>query len=182
MGLPSVKSKALKLEDVLEHELKSEMRLELSKPFNAVEWDEALDTVFSTPISYEEFTKKPSELVFMKEIIDLFSKGDFDDVGRSESRRKQMKQYTKTLQMYYNLVFKKGTKRTGYGALIFFPKLNEKEPERSSGVLLFSRLIVNGKGQQQLGFERATFDDFLVEVRPYVELLGDLYRKYKKGF
>lgn len=177
-----MKSKNLKLEEILENELKGEMKLELSKPFSAVEWDEALDTVFSTPISYEQFTKKTSELVFMKEIVDLFSKGGFDDVARSESRRKQMKEYTKTLQMYYNLVFKKGRKKTGYGALIFFPKLNEKEPERSSGVLLFSRLILDEKGQQQLGFERAAFDDFLMEVRPYVELLGDLYRKYKKGF
>jgi hypothetical protein len=177
-----VKSKALKLEEILENELRGEMKLELSKPFSAVEWDEALDTVFSTPISYEQFTKKTSELVFMKEIVDLFSKGGFDDVARSESRRKQMKEYTKTLQMYYNLVFKKGRKKTGYGALIFFPKLNQKEPERSSGVLLFSRLILDEKGQQQLGFERAAFDDFLMEVRPYVELLGDLYRKYKKGF
>lgn len=176
-----MKSKVLKLEEILENELKGEMKLELSKPFSAVEWDEALDTVFSTPISYEQFTKKASELVFMKEIVDLFSKGDFDDVSRSESRRKQFMEYTKTLQMYYNLVFRKGRKRTGYGALIFFPKLKEKEPERSGGVILFSRLIVDEKGQQQLGFERAAFDDFLIEVRPYVELLGDLYRKTRKG-
>jgi hypothetical protein len=177
-----MKSKALKLEDILENELKGEMKLELSTPFSAVEWDEALDSAYTTPISYEEFTKKPSDLAFVKEVVNLFSRGDFDDVARSESRRKQMKEYKRTLQMYYNLVFKSGRKKIGYGALIFFPKLIEKEPERSGGVILFSRLIVDEKGQQQLNFERAAFDDFLIEVRPYVELLGDLYRKYKKEF
>jgi hypothetical protein len=175
-----MKPKALKLEEVLENELKGEMKLELAKPFNATEWDEALDTVNSTPISYEEFTKKTSDLVLIKEIVDIFSEGDFDSVARSESRRKQMKEYAKTMQMYYNLVFRKGKKRTGYGALIVFPKLNEKDPERSNGVVLFSRLVVDEKGQQDLRFERAAFDDFLMEVRPYVELLGDLYRKSRK--
>jgi hypothetical protein len=74
-----------------------------------------------------------------------------------------------------------GKKKIGYGALIFFPKLKEREPERSAGIVLFSRLIVDEKGQQDLRFERAAFDDFLLEVRPYVELLGDLYRKSRRG-
>ena len=143
--------------------------------------DEALDTVFSTPISYEEFTKKMGDLQLIREIVDAFTKADYDDVARSESRRKQLQVYKKNLQMYYNLMFRKGKKRTGYGALIYFPKLNEKEPERSGGVVLFSRLVVDAKGQQDLTFERAAFDDFLLEVRPYVELLGELYRKSKKG-
>jgi hypothetical protein len=177
-----MKRKALKLEEVLENELKGEMKLDLSRPFSALEWDEALDTVYSTPISAEEFTKKTSDLVFMREIVDLFSKGGFDDVARSESRRKQMKEYTRTMQMYYNLIFRKGRRKTGYGALIFFPKLNSKDAERSSGFIMFSRIIVNEKGQQEITFERAAFDDFMMEVRPFVELLGDLYRKYKKGF
>src|SRR5579884_2966332 len=29
-------------------------------------------------------------------------------------------------------------------------------------------------------FERAKFDDFLIEVRPYIEILGDLYRKSRR--
>ncbi|HVP23378.1 MAG TPA: hypothetical protein VMS77_05645 [Conexivisphaerales archaeon] len=176
-----MKSKALKLEEILENELKGEMKLELSKPFSAVEWDEALDTVFSTPITYEEFTKKTGDLQLIREVVDTFSKGDYDSVARSESRRKQLAAYTNTMQMYYNLVFRKGKKRVGYGALILFPKLKEKEPERSGGVILFSRLITEGKGRQEIEFERAAFDDFLLEVRPYVELLGELYRKSKKG-
>jgi hypothetical protein len=176
-----VKSKALRLEEVLENELKGEMKLELSRPFSAVEWDETLDTVFSMPISYEEFTKKASELQLIREIVDRFSKGDYDDVARSESRRKQLAAYTNTMQMYYNLIFRKGKRRIGYGALILFPRLKEKEPERSGGVVLFSRLIKEGEGHQEIEFERAAFDDFLLEVRPYVELLGELYRKSKKG-
>jgi len=176
-----MKAKPLKMEEVLENVLKSEMKLELTKSFSAIDWDEALDTVYSMPISYEEFTKKVSDMVFIREMIDTFSKGEFDDVARSESRRKQLKAYTKTLQMYYNLMFKMGRKKVGYGGLIFFPKLKEKDPERSGGVVLFARLVVDEKGQQDLSYERAAFDDFLLEVRPYIELLGDLYRKSRKG-
>ena len=175
-----MKPEALKLEEVLENELKGEMKLALSKPFNAVEWEEALVTVNSTPISYVEFTKRTSDLVLIKEVVDLISKGGFDGVARSEGRRKQMKEYSKTRQMYFNLIFKEGKKRTGYGALIAFSKLDKKSPDRSDGVILFSRLVVDDRGKQELTFERAAFDDFLLGVRPHIELLGDLYEKTRK--
>jgi hypothetical protein len=99
-------------------------------------------------------------------------------VKRSESRKKQLAEFTKTMSMYYNLVFSRGKKKVGYGALIHFPKL-KKEPERSGGIVLGAKIVVDG-GKRTSTFERGKFEDFLVEVKPYINLLGDLYRQSRK--
>ena len=62
--------------------------------------------------------------------------------------------------------------RKGYGALIFFPQLRSAAPERSSGIVLGARYVIRGR-KKELVFERAKFDDFLLEVRPYIETLGE---------
>ncbi len=54
------------------------MKLALSKAFDAVEWEEALVTVNSTPISYVAFTKRTYDLVPIKEVLGLFPKEGFD--------------------------------------------------------------------------------------------------------
>ena len=104
--------------------------------------------------------------------------GDLENEQRSESRKKQLAQFTQTLSMYYNLVFTKGERKTGYGALIHFPKL-KANPDRSGGIVLAAKIVVNG-GRRAPTFERGKFEDFLVEVKPYINLLGDLYRKSRK--
>ena len=111
-------------------------------------------------------------------MIDSLAAGDFDNVKRSESRKKQLAQFTKTLSMYYNLVFTKGKKKTGFGALIHFPKLKEN-PDRSGGIVLAARIVVDGDKHAST-FERGRFDDFLVEVKPFINLLGDLYHQTRK--
>ena len=82
------------------------------------------------------------------------------------------------MNMYYNLVFTKGQEKTGYGFLIYFPNLS-KDPERSSGIVLVERKNIR-EGKSETRFERAKFDDFLIDVRPYIEIIGDLYRKTRK--
>jgi hypothetical protein len=168
----------LTIEDVLSDELKREMHLD-TKTFSVVdEWDEVLDSVYQMPIEYAGYTNKVSEMKAIKEMVDTLATANFDLVKRSESRKKQLHEYTKTLSMYYNLVFtKKGTK-VGYGALIHFPKL-KPQPERSSGIVLVAKLISKAK-QNELTFERGKFNDFLLEVQPFINLLGDLYRQTRK--
>ncbi|MDG7016007.1 MAG: hypothetical protein JRM82_01375, partial [Nitrososphaerota archaeon] len=85
---------------------------------------------------------------------------------------------TKTLSMYYNVVFTVGRKKVGYGALIHFPKL-KANPDRSGGIVLAAKITEEG-GKHTATFERGKFDDFLSEVKPYVNLLGDLYRQSRK--
>ncbi|MDG6997703.1 MAG: hypothetical protein JRN15_01155 [Nitrososphaerota archaeon] len=179
--------KGLKVEDILNEELRREMgveadpetgKLRLHQFVEINEWEDIMHSVYQLPIELEGYVKKVSDLDSLKEMIDRLSKQDFESVKRSESRKKQLQQFVKTMNMYYNLVFTKGTEKTGYGVLIYFPKLSS-DAERSSGVVLVEKKYMKG-GKPDNVFERARFDDFLIEVKPYIEILGDLYRKTRK--
>jgi hypothetical protein len=170
--------KELTVEDILSDELKREMNLDTSTFVVADDWDSVMHSVYQMPIEYAGYTKKVSEMKLVREMIDALSTSDFDNVKRSESRKKQLAQFRKTLSMYYNLVFTKGRRKVGYGALIHFPKLGP-QPERSGGIVLAAKIVVDGR-RRTTAFERAKFEDFLVEVKPYINLLGDLYRQSRK--
>jgi hypothetical protein len=179
MLVPSMPKSALppdaKLEDVLADELKREMFVTTGLKFRYLdEWDTVLHSVYELPVEYDGYTKRVSDLHTLREMVDLLTRGEYD-VKRSESRAKQLSEYKKTMHMYYNLIFGKADHRIGYGALIHFPHLNEALPERSKGIVLVARYELVG-GQDRLSFEKARFEDFLIEVKPYIELLGDLYR------
>jgi len=188
--MPSHKShlRGLKVEDILNEELRREMgveedpktgRLKLSQRFSQInEWEDIMHSVYELPIELEGYTKPVSELQSLKEIVNKLSKQDFDNVKRSESRKKQLRQFVKTMNMYYNVVFSKGSEKIGYGVLIYFPALI-KDAERSSGIVLVEKKVTKG-GKSDTKFERAKFNDFLIEVRPFIEIIGDLYRKSRK--
>lgn len=179
----------LKVEDILNEELRREMgveedpktgRLTLNQRFSQInEWEDIMHSVYQLPIELEGYSKSVSELRTLKEIVDRLSKQDFDSVKRSESRKKQLRQFMKTMHQYYNLVFAKGSEKTGYGVLIYFPNLDENA-ERSHGIVLVEKKVTR-KGKSDTKFERARFDDFLIDVRPYIEIIGDLYRKSRKS-
>ena len=168
----------LTVEDILSDELKREMNMDTDTFAVLDDWDSVMDSVYQMPIEYAGYTHKVGDMKLLKEMIDMLSAADFDQVKRSESRKKQLAQFTKTLSMYYNVVFTKGGKKIGYGALIHFPKL-KPNPDRSGGIVLAARITVEG-GKHSTAFERGKFDDFLSEVKPYVNLLGDLYRQSRK--
>jgi hypothetical protein len=170
--------KKITVEDVLSDELKREMNLDTDTFAVIDDWDSVMHSVYQMPIEYAGYTKKVSEMKLLKEMIDSLASQDFDNVKRSESRKKQLAQFTKTLSMYYNVVLTKGKNKTGYGALIHFPKLRA-DPDRSGGIVLAAKISFE-KGKHTSTFERGKFDDFLVEVKPYVNLLGDLYRQTRK--
>lgn len=171
-------AKKLTVEDVLSDELKREMNLDTKTYVVLDDWDAVMNNVYQMPIEYAGYTSKVSEMRLLREMIDGLATSEFDNVKRSESRKKQLEQFTKTLSMYYNLVFTKGKKKVGYGALFHFPKL-KKQPERSGGIVLAAKIVVEGDKRTST-FERGKFDDFLVEAKPYVNLLGDLYRQSRK--
>ena len=169
-----------KVEDVLAETLRREMFLMTGSKFRYVDdWDTVMHSVYELPIEFDGYVKKVSEVKAIKEIVDVLTKADFVDVKRSESRRKQMKEFVKTMHMYYNIIFSKKDSKVGYGALIYFPRLREDDPERSGGIVLMAKCIVKD-GRSEWAFEKARFDDFLIEVRPYIEILGDLYRKTRR--
>ena len=174
----SVVPKKFTVEDILSDELKREMNLDTETYVVLDDWDSVMHSVYQMPIEYAGYTNKVGDMKILKEMIDSLASSDFDQVKRSESRKKQMEQFTRTLSMYYNLVFTKGEKKVGFGALIHFPKL-KSNPERSGGIVLAAKIVVSGK-KHEATFERGRFDDFLVEVLPFVNLLGDLYRQTRK--
>jgi hypothetical protein len=168
----------LTVEDILSDELKREMNLDTETYAVIDDWDSVMHSVYQMPIEYAGYTNRVGDMKILKEMIDSISGPGFDHVKRSESRKKQLQQFTKTLSMYYNLVFTKGKTKVGYGALIHFPRL-KPDPERSGGIVLAAKITVSGK-KHSTAFERGKFDDFLVEVKPFINLLGDLYHQTRK--
>jgi hypothetical protein len=166
------------VEDVLSDELKREMNLDTDTFAVIDDWDSVMHSVYQMPIEYAGYTVRVGDLKLLKEMVDTLASSNFDNVKRSESRKKQLAQFTKTMSMYYNVIFTKGKTRVGYGALIHFPKLKANS-DRSGGIVLAAKIVVVG-GRHTTSFERAKFDDFLVEVKPYINLLGDLYRQTRK--
>ena len=170
--------KKLTVEDILSDELKREMNLDTDSFAVIDDWDSVMHSVYQMPIEYAGYTNKVGDMKLLKEMIDTLARSDFDHVKRSESRKKQLSQFTKTLTMYYNVVFTKGKKKVGYGALIHFPSLRTT-PDRSGGIVLAAKIRIEGK-KREATFERGKFEDFLVEVKPYINILGDLYRQSRK--
>jgi len=166
------------VEVILSDELKREMNMDTDTFAVIDDWDSVMHSVYQMPIEYAGYTNRVVDMKLLREMIDSLASADFDNVKRSESRKKQLKQFTKTLSMYYNVVFTRGKAKVGYGALIHFPRL-KSNPDRSSGIVLAAKIEVEGK-KQKATFERGKFDDFLLEVKPYVNLLGDLYRQSRK--
>ena len=62
--------------------------------------------------------------------------------------------------------------------MMHFPKL-KSDPERSSGIVIAAKIVVTGN-KHATTFERGKFDDFLVEVKPFINLIGNLYRQTRK--
>ncbi|MDG6991048.1 MAG: hypothetical protein JRM99_06465 [Nitrososphaerota archaeon] len=168
----------LTVEDILSDELKREMNLDTETFAVIDDWDSVMNSVYQMPIEYAGYTNRVGEMKLLKEMVDSLEAADFDQVKRSESRKKQLAQFKTTLSMYYNVVFTKEKKKIGYGALIHFPKL-KSDPDRSAGIVLAAKIVVEG-GKHKVSFERGKFNDFLVEVKPYINLLGDLYRQTRK--
>jgi hypothetical protein len=167
------------LEDILAEELRREMFLDAGSKFRYVDdWDMIMNSVYELPVQMDGYDKKVADMKMIKEMIAILNGGDFDDVKRSESRRKQLKKFREIMYMYYNLIFTKGKTKTGYGAMIYFPNLRS-DPERSSGIVLMTKHVSSDE-KHKISFEKAKFDDFLIDVKPYIEILGDLYRKTRK--
>jgi hypothetical protein len=183
-GRKQQQERHLTIEDVLAEELRREMGLNKSGRLSTLyigsdEWDDVMHSVYTLPIEYEGYSKKVVEMKMIKEMIDILSKGSYENVKRSESRKKQMREFVKTMHMYYNLVFTRKGEKVGYGALVYFPELGKEEPDRSSGIVLMAKHTVKD-GNNDIKFEKAKFDDFLIEVKPFIDLLGNLYRKSRR--
>lgn len=176
--IPKV-SRSTKLEDILGEELRREMFLDSGSKFRYIDdWENLMHSVYELPIEYDGYENEISELHYLKEIIDILTKGKFDEVKRSESRKKYKGKSIASI-MYYNIIFIQRESKVGYGTLIYLTQINKESPQRSKGIVLVAKIETSGQNAG-VKFEKAKFNDFLVEVRPYVELIGDLYREIRK--
>ena len=167
--------KDIKIEELLSEELKRELFVDSGSKFRLIdEWDTLMESIYELPVEHDGYEKKLSESNYIKEIVDIITKDDFDQVKRTESRKKY-KGKTPDL-MYYNIVFTKGNKKTGYGTLIYFPETENELPQRNRGIVLAIKTEFN-ENDTNIEFEKARFDDYLVEVKPYIDLIGGLYRE-----
>ena len=83
-----------KIEEVLAEVLKKEMFIASGKKFRYIDdWDTVMNSIYELPVEYDGYTKRVSEMNSLKEIINTFERNDFNEVKRSESRRKQMQQF-----------------------------------------------------------------------------------------
>jgi hypothetical protein len=124
------------------------------------------------PIEYAGYNNKVGDMKILYEMTDMLAGTDFS-VKSSESQKKQLAQFTKAPSTYCNLVFTK--KIADYRGLTHFPKL-KADSDRSTRIVSAAKSVVDG-GNHETASERGKFNDFLVEVKSYVNLLGDIYRQ-----
>lgn len=143
-----------------------------------VDFDFVMNSVCQTPAGYRRYANKVGGMEISKEVTDSIASKDIDNVKRSHYLKKQLKLFTKSLSIHYNLVHIRGKEKICFYALIHFlgPK---SDRGRRGWVVLAAKTIESGERHTST-FERLEFDDFLLEVRAFINLLGDLYHRRTK--
>lgn len=118
------------------------------------------------------YRKRVVEMSILKEVVHRLSKRGFDEVTLSEGYSRAR---GRSWRIHYSLVFRSGEEKIGYAALIYIPEL-QRDHERSGGVVLAIRYSEKD-GEKSEG---AKFDDYLMEVKPHIEVIGDLYRRARR--
>lgn len=162
--------------DLLIEELRREIVVPASRvspPLN-VDWGRLLRRAASEP---DFRPKRVVEMQLLKEVIRTLLHRRFEDVRRSEARRHPAKKSWHTL---YSIVFRDGEAVSGYAAMINIPELSCEEVENSPGTIHAARVTVNSDGEETVEFEDAQFNNYSAEVKPNIEILGNLYQRTRK--
>tara|TARA_B100000315_G_C14174010_1_gene405847 strand:- start:130 stop:531 length:402 start_codon:yes stop_codon:yes gene_type:complete len=118
--------------------------------------------------------KKIIEMDMLKEIMQLLLKRRFEEVRRMEVKQKTSRKSWNTL---YLIVLRNKEEIFGFAAIIFVPEIF-RDIEKSSGVIYAARHHIADK--KDTSYEKATFDNYILEVRPQIEILGNLYRRTRR--
>lgn len=121
------------------------------------------------------YRKKVVEMSLLREVMLLLSRRRFDEVRRIEVKRRASGTSWHTL---YTIIFRDDENVLGYAALIYIPELS-RDVEKSGGVIHAARYRVSD-GEEVVKFEKAKFGNYLTEVKPYIEILGTLYRRTRR--
>ncbi|MFQ6134779.1 MAG: hypothetical protein ACE5KU_03055 [Nitrososphaerales archaeon] len=163
----------VRVEDVLIEELKHNTAVYSGSAPSSVDWERILKKTSSSPSKF--YKKRVVEMGMLKEVIHILSRRRFDEARRVEVRKRASRKSWSTL---YSLIFRDGEDTLGYAAIIYIPELS-RDIEKSSGVIHAARYRVTSRGEDTK-FERAKFDNYSMEVKPHIEILGNLYRRTRR--
>jgi hypothetical protein len=121
--------------------------------------------------------KRVVELQLLKDVMRILLHRQFDDVRRTELRRHPAKKSWHTL---YTIVFRDGDVVSGYAAMINVPETYRGLVEKSSGTVHAAHVTFASNGEEIVEFEDARFNDYSAEVKPHIEILGNLYRRTRR--
>lgn len=119
--------------------------------------------------------KKVVEISIIKEVIELIHKRKFNEIRRFEIRKRTP---AKTWLIIHGILFSNIDELICCVALIYIPKINP-DIELSCGVVHAARYRLT-ENFEDIAFERANFSNYLTDVKPYVEVIGNLYRKKRR--
>jgi hypothetical protein len=166
------------IEDVLAHETRKEMlrSIEAESKYGE-DWDTILYAADYLPLSLTKCRKTVGELTFLVEMKSRLVNRDFDETKRSQSRKGGEKKIKKKKHIFYDIVFRKGSEATGYGALIQLSLVDGKDPYQSGGYVLMTKVQRSDSGSEAVAFECARFSNYAKEAKPLIDEIGNLYRK-----
>ena len=163
------------MEDVLIEELKRNTAVSSSFVSSSADWGNILKASSVSPSESEFFKKRIVEMSMLKEVLHMLSRRRFDEVRRIEVKKRTSR---KSWCTSYSLIFRDAEGTLGYAAIIYIPELS-RVIEKSGGVIHAARYRVTSSGEDT-SFERAKFDNYTMEVKPHIEILGNLYRRTRR--
>ncbi len=165
----------LSVEDLLIEDLKQNTTAYSDSSLSSVDLGRLLKKTLSSPSESKFYEKRVVEMDMLKEVMHILSRRRFNEARRVEVKKRA---FGKSWYTLYSLIFRDGEDTLGYAATIYIPKLS-RDIEKSSGVIHAAKYQVTSSGEDTK-FERARFDNFSMEVKPHLEILGNLYRRTRR--
>jgi hypothetical protein len=110
----------------------------------------------------------------LKEVMQLLSKRRFEEVRRIEVKQKTSR---KNLFSLWSIILRNKEEIFGFAAIILIPELC-RDIEKSRGIVYAAKHHI--ASEEVIKFEKAIFQNYQQEVRPQIEILGNLYRRTRR--
>jgi hypothetical protein len=154
----------LRVENLLKEELERNIS-NSSKETGKSNWKRILRREFN-------LDKRVIEMSMLKEVIHILSRKEFNDVSRGEIRKEASGR-----NLFYYIIFYKEY-LLAFACIINILELGHKI-DSSKGVIHAIRYqIINN--ERAIDYEHASFINYEIEVKNYIEIIGNLYRKARK--
>jgi|TARA_B100002003_G_C14041775_1_gene501979 hypothetical protein len=163
-----------KLENILRQELKYNMFVTSKSALRSADWSMVLKKAFRADIIFGSINKKVVEMDLLKEVMQLLSKRRFEEIRRTEIKQKTSR---KSWFSLYSIILRNKEENFGFAAIIFIPEFC-RDIEKSRGAIYAARHHIADEANTV--FEKAIFENYQQEVRPQIEILGNLYRRTRR--